>query len=284
MIGKTRKEVFQGFLEMVEVGESSREKKNLLELIFVDLLKIHNEAKSFPPELQEILRSAVTRLNTGEPVQYITNIAHFYGLQFYVDHNVLIPRMETEELVFEALQILDQFQLNRNPRVLDVGTGSGCIAITLKKEHLRAVVDAIDVSQSALHVAQKNASSLQAQVTFSNQDLFDIGTKGTSSYDLIISNPPYITQSEKDVMTDQVLKFEPAVALFAPDDDPLGVYQALLDLGKKSLRNGGFLLVEINEFWGHKLMSLPDVQLAFHSELLKDMQGKDRILKARKKT
>ncbi len=215
------------------------------------------------------------------PIQYVLKEAWFAGMPFYVDENVLIPRQETEELVewiYEELKIENEELKIKN--LLDVGTGSGCISIVLKKKIATLDVVAIDVSESALNVAKKNASSLQAEIAFEQIDFLDEQSwDKLGVFDVIVSNPPYIRMSEAGTMSSNVLEHEPHLALFVADEDALLFYRKIAEFGKMHLNNKGKIFLEINETFGNQVASLFQNN-GYKTELRKDMQGKDRMLKA----
>ena len=209
------------------------------------------------------------------PAQYITGFAWFLDRKFAVREGVLIPRPETEELV---RMITDRCRGRSGLRVLDVGTGSGCIAVTLAAEMKQAKVVAVDVSESALEVARENARRHRVSVDFVRCDMLQEGPSGY--FDLIVSNPPYVTLQEKDEMQPNVLRYEPHRALFVPDDDPLVFYRAIAEYGCCSLNPGGMLWFELNERYGSEVASL--LEQSGYSEVAvhDDMFGKQRMAEA----
>ena len=278
----SRQQFAEAHLNKLTLEISDREKSNLLDLLLSDLLNQKGTHIQLSALDRMKLDAAIQRLNNFEPIQYITGRAHFYGYQFEVNPNVLIPRMETEELVYTSLQLIDK--MPPFPRVLDVGTGSGCIAITLKKKRPNIIVDATDISTAALTVARKNAELLNTAINFSRGDFFDASTwPSTATYVLVVSNPPYISREEVSMMDKSVIQSEPALALFASNDDPLGVYKALIQLARQQLKQPGYLIAEINEFWGKEIMRWLGNNPDFQASLLEDMQGKDRLLLMRRK-
>lgn len=223
------------------------------------------------------LREITGRLLQQEPVQYVLEEAWFCGLRFYVDPRVLIPRPETEELV-EWIIASCKFPVQQL-RILDVGTGSGCIAVSLKRRLRKAEVWACDSSASALEVAQKNAGTLGTDVQFQPLDFLDPQQRASLPvFDIIVSNPPYIPRREQAQLPENVRRFEPASALFVPDDDPLVFYQALADFGKTKLEKGGSIFCEIHESLGDDALQLFR-KAGYTAELKKDMQQKDRMLR-----
>lgn len=216
---------------------------------------------------------ALKKLLTSEPLQYIIGHTSFCGRKLAVNASVLIPRPETEELVHH---ILTQNK-NSSPRILDIGTGSGCIAIALKFSLPKAHVEAVDISDEALKTAANNARSCGTEIHFNRMNILTESLKG--NYDIIVSNPPYIPFQERNSMHEQVVKFEPSTALFVEDSDPLLFYRRIVRLSRKHLSPSGELWFEIHESkrpemeeW---LYEEGDVQWQF----IKDMQGKDRMVK-----
>lgn len=223
---------------------------------------------------QAKLESILSRLKKNEPLQYIQGTAHFFGRVFEVAPGVLIPRPETEELV---QLIIDECV--GTLRILDIGTGSGCIAVTLAKEMPDASVTAWDVSEEALAIARRNNDSLSADVVFLQQDVFS-DVMPEESFDVIVSNPPYITEREKQTMETNVLDWEPELALFVPDDDPLRYYRRIALLGQKLLTEQGGLYFEINRAYGEDTVRLLRELDYCDVRILKDMSGNDRIVTA----
>ena len=225
------------------------------------------------------LRQIQQRLLTGEPVQYVLGRAEFGGRWFHVAPGVLIPRPETYELC--------QWCLPSDPSgwrgtILDIGTGSGCIACTLAAELPHAKVAAWDISETALAIAQDNARRLNVNVIFSQIDILQLSIINCqlSFYDIIISNPPYVCQRERTAMERNVLDYEPSLALFVPDDDPLLFYRAIADYARQALKPGGALYFEINPLYAAELQSLLS-KMTYHAiELREDQYGKPRMMKA----
>ena len=224
---------------------------------------------------QRDLENIIFRLQKNEPIQYIRGYAEFCGRNFRVAPGVLIPRPETAELVGLIVK--------ENPdarRLLDIGTGSGCIAISLDKNLPDAKVDAWDISEEALAIARKNNEELDAQVTFRRQDVFSADGIQGASYDIIVSNPPYVTETEKTEMEANVLDWEPELALFVPDEDPLRFYRRIAELGRELLRPGGKLYFEINQAYGQDMIRMIEMNQYRDVRVIKDIFGKDRILTA----
>ncbi len=221
-----------------------------------------------------------SRLMAHTPVQYVLSEAWFCGMKFYVDENVLIPRPETEELVDWIAKTIvhDSGFID----LLDIGTGSGCIPIAIKKKIHTARITAIDVSAKALEAAQKNADALQASVNFIQLDFLDENNwQWLGQFDIIASNPPYITIAEKDQMRKNVLDHEPHLALFA-EKDALIFYKKIASFGKTHLKENGSIFVEINETLGRETIAVFEQAGYKEIELKQDQQGKDRMIKASK--
>lgn len=221
--------------------------------------------------------SALQRLKQHEPIQYITGETEFFGLKFLVNKNVLIPRPETEELVE---WIIKDFGKNENLKILDIGTGSGCIAISLAK-NLGAEVTAFDISEEALETAKQNAEINQAKVSFRKVDILEL-EKLEEGYDIIVSNPPYVREQEKEQMQKNVLDHEPETALYVKNDDALIFYKKITELAQISLNTGGALFFEINQYLSEETNNLVE-NFAFEAELKKDIFGNYRMLKAVRK-
>ena len=225
---------------------------------------------------QKIL-SILNDLMMGKPIQHILEEAHFYGLVFKVNASVLIPRPETEELVDWIIQEL-RTRPDKKFQILDVGTGSGCIPIALKKNLPDTEITSIDVSAKALDVATENADKMGASVNFIEADILDFSTD--SQFDIIVSNPPYITPKEKIQMHENVLAYEPHLALFVTEEDPLVFYKAIANLALNTLASGGRLFFEINSFLGPETVQMLSEKGFSLVELRKDIQGNDRMIKA----
>lgn len=232
-----------------------------------------------PDFIPDKIDKVVEELKKSRPVQYIFNEARFHGHDFYVDESVLIPRPETEELVDI---IVDENGLS-DLSVLDAGTGSGCIAISLALALKFPEVTAVDISEKALEVARRNAAALNARnIDFVCCDMLDMPVE-VGKYDIIVSNPPYIAESEKAGMDRNVLDYEPSGALFVPDDDPLRFYKALSRFGADALKPGGRLYFEINSRFPAEIKKMLDADGYVDVELLRDMQGLWRFARAHKR-
>jgi len=271
--------------ELKNVYESD-ESRNIIELVIEHITNMSRaeQVKNKVPYLTctqlEGLDAITERLKKNEPVQYVLGEAWFAGMKFKVNKNVLIPRPETEELVDWIVKESQKSKI-KSENIIDIGTGSGCIPITLKKKLPEANVSAIDVCSEALFTATENAIALNAEVNFVLLDFLDEEKwKELAQYDIIVSNPPYIKQSEINTMHERVKEFEPHLSLFVPDEDALLFYKKLSDFSMKHLHVGGKLFVEINEALGEAVSNLFRSTGFVNVELKKDMQGKDRIVMA----
>ena len=226
---------------------------------------------------EQELESILARLHNFEPIQYILGEARFLGRTFRVTPGVLIPRPETEELVEMMLK-----ELSPVSRVLDVGTGSGCIAISLAKELPESQVTAWDVSGEALSIAAANSKALQASVRFEQRDVLTYEPCVVDCYDVIVSNPPYVTEAEKQEMEHNVLDWEPSLALFVPDTDPLRFYRRIAVLGLEMLTSGGKLYFEINRAFGKDTVAMLCETGYRAVRLQKDISHNDRFVIAEK--
>lgn len=225
------------------------------------------------------LERAVARIEQMEPIQYVLGEAWFCGRSFIVDESVLIPRPETEWLVERAGEVVSAMDVS-SPRILDIGTGSGCIAVSLKKALPDAYVEAWDISEAALAIAKKNAKTLGADVVFKLRDALaakDIDDPIQCKWDIIVSNPPYICDSERKDMEANVLEHEPATALFVPDADPLLFYKAIADYGKETLSQNGHLLFECNTRYAQATAEMMQEVGYEETEVADDCFGKPRF-------
>jgi release factor glutamine methyltransferase len=230
------------------------------------------------PAQEEQLQRALEALLKHEPVQYVTGKAWFYGLEFTVNSNVLIPRPETEELVEWIVK-----DTHTPVKILDIGTGSGAIPIALKKDLPAATIWSVDVSAGALEVAIQNSKNLKLDVHFEQIDILDTtATHSLPMFDIIVSNPPYICESEQKDMEEQVVAYEPNIALFVPDNDALLFYRQVGLLAQKKLATGGLLYFEINEAFGKEVIALLEEQGFKNVVLKQDIYGKDRMVKGNK--
>ena len=228
---------------------------------------------------EEELKEIIEELKTGKPYQQILGHTEFYGKKFFVDENVLIPRPETEELVELAISKIKNLKSKiQNLKLLDVGTGSGIIPITLKKHFPNAEISAIDISEKALEIAKKNADFHKKEINFIQADF--LNTELTEKYDIIISNPPYIGIEENIEIEDSVKGFEPNIALFSPTSDALIFYKKIAKDGEKYLNENGMIFLEINQKLGKETLEL--FSNYSESRLIKDLSGNDRFIFAKK--
>ena len=223
--------------------------------------------------------SVVERVERGEPLQYVLGWARFEGNRYMVTPDTLIPRHETQELVDI---IISRHGEEKDLRVMDVGTGSGCIAISLARGLKFAQVSAIDISQSALEVARENAKMLKTRVNFECRDALSLTPKRGEKYDIIVSNPPYIAEYERKDMEHSVLDYEPSTALFVPNDDPLRFYRAIASFAVEALSQGGHIYYEINPLFATEMLEMMRGMGYNDIEIINDMQGRKRMLCARK--
>ncbi len=224
------------------------------------------------------LERFIEELSSNKPVQYVLNECWFFGFPFYVDARVLIPRPETEELVD---WVLSEERSRSHPVILDVGAGSGCISIALQKNRTDASVYGIDVSNAALEVAKTNANRLNAPVRFEIADIFESDSfRQLPPPDILVSNPPYIPKTESREMHDNVTRFEPDMALFVPDEDPLKFYSAIGDYAKDVMKPGSVVYVELHESFAAGAADLFRSKGFTDVAVKKDMQGKDRMARA----
>lgn len=238
--------------------------------------------KELSLEEKEKFESALHRLSLHEPVQYIIGETEFFGLKFKVNKNVLIPRPETEELV---QWILDNVAESKNPsniKILDIGTGSGCIAISLAKNLPNAEIFALDISEKALKTAKENAGLNKVNVNFIQADILNLEAL-TGKFDIIVSNPPYVREMEKIEMHRNVLENEPDLALYVKDTDPLIFYRLISKLARAGLQKNGNIYFEINQYLANETEEILK-NSGFKTELKKDIFGNYRMLRGRKKS
>ena len=249
----------------------------LVEAFGFSTLELYGDKdKEISGKRRDVLDKMLSRLQKNEPIQYVLGKETFCGLDFEVDSNVLIPRPETRELVE---WIVADRKLDASCRILDIGTGSGCISISLAKFLSGVEVEAWDISEGALEVARRNAVRNAVEVLFRQQDVL-YALPGDTRYDVIVSNPPYITEKEKLDMDANVLDWEPFTALFVPDADPLLFYRKIAELGLSMLNIGGALYFEINRAYGQETVSMLEGLNYKQIELRKDEWGNDRMIKA----
>jgi len=260
-----------------------------LKLTRVDIALNSNQI--IPKNDLEFFQNALIELQQEKPIQYILGETEFYGLPFKVDKNVLIPRPETEELVEWILKdFREKREGGRQLQILDIGTGSGCIAISLAKNLPNAIVSALDISNQALQLAQQNASLNNVDVHFIKDDILNVTSSAVESYsnkrlsfqkfNIIVSNPPYIRELEKHEIKKNVLDYEPQLALFVTNGNPLLFYDKIADFAKEHLTKNGQLYFEINQYLGKEMVALLKQKGFTEIELKKDILGNDRMLRA----
>ena len=273
------KELFNEVVKQITIAEEKSEIESIVYLLFETKWKLTRTdivaEKKIGLQLNDIV-AFIKRINSHEPIQYILGEADFFGRVFRVTPEVLIPRPETELLVHE---IITHAKSIDKPTVLDIGTGSGCIAISLALE-MPCNVHAMDVSLNALNVAQENAASLKAPVKFYQQDV--LSEPITEKFDLIVSNPPYISQQEKQHMKPNVLNYEPHTALFPLGDDPLLFYRVITKQAQQSLNAKGSVWFEINEHHAKEICEIIITSGFENVTVVKDWNGKERVVWGRK--
>jgi release factor glutamine methyltransferase len=290
---KTIRDVFAAFKQGLQKIYDANESEAVTLLAVSEISGLSKaKIKAFPEheftqQQFEKLTGILEELMTGCPIQYILGETEFYGLTFKVNPSVLIPRPETEELVEWVLSSVGGGQLSVGSsqfaagRILDIGTGSGCIAISLKKHLPDAKVSAIDISPEALKTAKENAELNAVDVAFIEADILNFKSDiENPKFEIIISNPPYVTLQDKIQMHHNVTGFEPHTALFVPQNDPLLFYKAIADFAANHLTDNGLLFFEINESYGQQVVELLAGKGFKNIELRKDMSERDRMIKA----
>jgi len=262
---------------------NARESKNITFLIFQHYKNWNrfelNENLEKTLSESELLKFhfALKELKTGKPLQYVLGETEFYGLKFLVNENVLIPRPETEELVHLVIDYCKENKIG-SPVTLDIGTGSGCIPVVLKKNIPGAEMFGTDVSEKALEVANKNAELNEVKINFILHDILFPDEWSKTKFDIIISNPPYIPENEKSKMHKNVTDYEPHLALFIPDNDPLLFYRRIMQFANENLNKNGKLFFEVHEDFASEVKSLMEKNNFNEVKIIKDMQGKERIV------
>jgi len=274
---QSAKQIYNETVKRINEKYELSEAKSIAAILLEDSFDVRREDVLLDEgvEIESVhLEELIDRLLQNEPIQYVTGFSHFLGRKFCVRKGVLIPRPETEELV----QLIVEDNKVEKPRILDVGTGSGCIAISLALETEGNVVG-LDVSADALQIARENSSTLGASTEFLQHDILS-SNPSIMGLDILVSNPPYIPERDKDQMHENVLNYEPDVALFVSDDDPLMFYRSIAEFGRKSLIANGKLYFELHEEYADEVKSLV-VNLGYSQvRIQEDMQGKKRMLSA----
>jgi len=280
---KNSKALFLDLVNQIKLPENRNEIQSIVYILMENIFSlsrtdIHLERTIvLEPEVEERLEDMIRRINAQEPIQYVVGECEFFGRKFTVNPAVLIPRPETEELVRCILSAPEERKGQRS-HIMDIGTGSGCIGITLALSLRDARVTATDVSTQALDVARKNAAGLGAHVQFLAHDILREEIP-FHNLDVVVSNPPYIAWNEMPAMSRNVVAFEPHLALFVADEDPLLFYKAIAKKAAAALRPGGLLAVEINERFGGPVASMLESAGFEKIAVVKDLFGKERIVK-----
>ena len=281
MIISELKEFFKKQLSEIYTNSESSELFSIFcsSILGMDKFELRISQNNIISEEQtEVFKKLISELQSGKPYQQILGETEFYGLQFFVDENVLIPRPETEELLELAIREIEKFNL-KDLKIIDIGTGSGIIPIVLKKNFPEAEVSAIDFSEKALETAKKNADFHNLDINFIHQNYLEENL--SEVYDIIISNPPYIGMDEESEIADSVKEFEPKMALFSPTSNALIFYEKIADDCKNHLAENGMVFLEINQKLGEETKALfTDVISEVY--LVKDISGNDRFVWGKK--
>ena len=288
---------YKDFVEKLKTIYDERESANIADWVFENIAnnkrldRVTDKQKQFNTATADQLNTVLQRLLAHEPVQYILGEAWFYKMKFFVNKHVLIPRSETEELVEWVVEEIRNKKLEKRNKevsqlitnysaILDVGTGSGCIAVALKKELQNAEVFAVDVSEDALQVAKKNALNQNVKIDFIQLDfLNEDGWSSLPTFDVIVSNPPYIPENEKKKLAKNVVDNEPHLALFVPNDDPFIFYRKIASFAATHLKENGKFFVEVHEDYALKVQQIFE-EKKFITEIKKDIYGRERMIKA----
>ena len=283
----TALQTYNDFKEALKEIYSEAEAVNITNWVFENVtgfnkskLRTLSSEASLLPSQSLVLKDYLERLENHTPVQYVLKEAWFYKRKFFVNEHVLIPRPETEELVEWILAEISKLNTTQACTILDIGTGSGCIPISLKKELPHCHVTAIDISEEALAVAKKNALDLQADINFKRTDfLKEAHWTDFQKFDIIVSNPPYIPLPERKWLDRNVVDFEPSLALFVPVENPFIFYQAISAFAKLHLNRAGKVFVEVHEKYAAEVKVIFECE-GFHSQIKTDIYGKDRMVSA----
>ncbi|MEO9020604.1 MAG: peptide chain release factor N(5)-glutamine methyltransferase [Ginsengibacter sp.] len=277
------------FAKELKTLYEDREAENITDWVFENITGLKRwEIRNSPNEIEDStagqLKKYLYELLQHKPVQYVLNEAWFYKRKFYVNENVLIPRPETEELVewivSDVRSTKSNEQSNNNFKIIDIGTGSGCIPVSIKKELPDTTVTAIDVSENALKVAKKNAEELNAAIDFIQINfLIETEWDRLGPFDIMVSNPPYIPVKEKETLSKNVTDFEPGIALFVENNNPFIFYEKIVTFAGSHLKKNGKIYVEVNEEYANEIKNIFEKR-GFISKLKKDMYGKERMVKS----
>jgi release factor glutamine methyltransferase len=274
-ITEIRKYIISSISNVYEANEA----ESISYLIFEDVLKrsktdiILKGADLVTTDETDKISKIIEELKNNKPIQYILGYADFYDLKFAVNEYTLIPRQETEILVNEIIKYNKQF---KNIKIIDIGTGTGCIAISLAK-NINANITALDISNEALQIAQNNAKMNNVSLNFLNLNILENNLNSDFLFDVIVSNPPYVTNTEKQFMHENVLNYEPNSALFVDDSNPLLFYKSILQFAEKNLVTGGQIWFEINEKFGTDILELLKKHNFTNIKIIKDLNEKERI-------
>ncbi len=277
-------DAYQHIISSLSENYDRRESKNVAQIIIEQLTgfsnteRLLNKNNLLSLEEEKHLKKIIKALQKDKPLQYVLQEAWFSGMKFFVNESVLIPRPETEELVEWIIQNRKDIFFN-NAGILDIGTGSGCIAISLKKKLPEIPVSALDYQTKIINLAKKNAAANNTKVEFYTKDMLQYeAIKSLPAFDVIVSNPPYVLKKEIHEMEERVWANEPHAALFVPDDDPLIFYKAIINFCKDHLKKDGHVYFEINPDWADELKILLQEKGFKKIYFKKDMQGKNRMM------
>jgi len=284
----TTEEIYNDFKAKLKVIYDDREAENICDWLFENVTGLkkwerrQNQNSEFAETDSEKIKTYLEELLKHKPVQYVLHEAWFYKRKFYVNENVLIPRPETEELVEWIVSDFKKEKYSKPIKIIDIGTGSGCIPVSLKKELPESSIAAIDVSDKALSVAKINAEELHAIINFFQIDFLNENEwKMLSQYDIIVSNPPYIPLNEKEILAKSVTDFEPGIALFVKNNDPFIFYKKIAGFAKSNLKESGKIYVEVHEEYAKEVGSIFE-SAGFLVEIKNDIYGKQRMVKSTK--
>ena len=276
-------ELYRDFMQQLKAVYSTHEAANITSMCFEKVAGItksdviKNPESILSDQQLQRLQTCLAELLKHKPIQYVLGEAWFYHLKFKVDENVLIPRPETEELVNEVIEFINQSKVKN---IIDIGTGSGCIPISIKNKIQEAMVTAIDISKNAIQIATENALHHQTKIEFIKTDFLDTNNwNNFEKFDVIISNPPYIPLIEKETMDKTVTSYEPHLALFVPNDSPLLFYEAIANFSKTHLSENGKIFMEVHENYANEVAAIFRQQ-GFFSTIKKDIFGKERMVTA----